>query len=608
VDIFDGAQSNIVGGVSASAGNIVSGNHLQGVVISDPGTTGNVIEGNYIGVDATGTTAISNGYAGVEITGGAQSNLVGGALPAYRNIISGNQIQGVFIDSPGTTGNLVQGNFIGVDVTGVTAVSNAVGIEIYNGAQASVIGGTAPGAGNVISGNAERGVLIDYSSADNIVQGNYIGVGLSGTVAVPNGFSGVEMLSSGSGNLIGGAVPGAVNVISGNLDRGVLIDDSSSGTIVQGNYIGLDASGTVPVPNGTRGVEIFGSANGNVIGGSAGARNFIAGNTSDGVAIDNTATANVIQGNSIGLNLTNGAAGNGGDGIVLFLGAQASQLGGITPGAANLIGNNASDGIDIFDSTSTDNSVRGNSIFANGGGFNLFTSANLSAAAPSLTGAVVGTNTTIMGSLASLPSTVFHLDFYASPPPSSQAQASIYIGAKDVTTSSGGSVSFSVSVPATVPVGRIITATATDPVGNTSGLSSGVTVTAVDSVGDGIPNAWRAAHFGGSGATTNSTSCAACDPDHDGLSNLQEFLAGTNPTNASSRLLIGAPSPNGADVIVSFSSVAGVPYRVEFKDDVATAGWTPLADQIIGVGGLMQITDAGARTLPKRFYRLDVLP
>ena len=101
-------------------------------------------------------------------------------------------------------------------------------------------------------------------------------------------------------------------------------------------------------------------------------------------------------------------------------------------------------------------------------------------------------------------------------------------------------------------------------------------------VGDGIPNAWRAAHFGGSGTTTNSSSCAACDPDHDGLTNLQEFLAGTDPNNAASALHIGLPAKNGADVIVSFPSVSGIIYRVEVRNDITGGNWIVLADQIVG--------------------------
>ena len=170
------------------------------------------------------------------------------------------------------------------------------------------------------------------------------------------------------------------------------------------------------------------------------------------------------------------------------------------PGAANLIAGNSSVGIYVYDLTATNNSIRGNSMFNNGNGnlaIYLSTGGNTPAVPPSLTSATAGvTNTTVNGSLTSLPSTVFHLDFYASPAPSSTAQGRDYLGALDVTTSGGGSVAFSFTNAPAVLVGQIIRATATDPAGNTSGLSGAVTNVGPDSVGDGIPNAWRAAFFG----------------------------------------------------------------------------------------------------------------
>jgi hypothetical protein len=133
-------------------------------------------------------------------------------------------------------------------------------------------------------------------------------------------------------------------------------------------------------------------------------------------------------------------------------------------------------------------------------------------------------------------------------------------------------------------------------------------VTAVDSVGDGIPDAWRAAHFGGSGASTNRQSCALCDPDHDGLNNWQEFLAGTDPTNSASTLKVGAVTYSGADITVSFQSTAGIVYRVEVRDALDSGSWSVLADPIPGTGGLIQIANPGAAILPGGLYRVVVLP
>src|SRR5207253_1608750 len=102
---------------------------------------------------------------------------------------------------------------------------------------------------------------------------------------------------------------------------------------------------------------------------------------------------------------------------------------------------------------------------------------NRSAAAPSLTSASVGTNLTVTGTLSSIPSTTFQLDFYASPLPAAGAEGMTYLGTRSVVTSAGGSVSFTTNLNALISTGRVITATATDPAGNTSPFSGGVAVT-----------------------------------------------------------------------------------------------------------------------------------
>src|SRR4029077_20833265 len=157
--------------------------------------------------------------------------------------------------------------------------------------------------------------------------------------------------------------------------------------------------------------------------------------------------------------------------------------------------------------------------------------------------------------------TTFEIDFYSSP--AWPAQGMVYLGTKSVTTGAGGSVSFAANLPGHAPAGRIITATATDRAGNTSRMPGGVTVTTVSSVSDGIPDAWRAQYFGGSGTTTNSRSCATCDADGTGMNNLQKFLAGLNPTNATSVLRLNILSSNASNNVASFLSAPGIVYRVQ---------------------------------------------
>jgi hypothetical protein len=600
VAIFNGAQSNVIGGASAAMRNIISGNGEQGVVVADPGTTGNIVEGNYIGLNPAGTAAISNAWPGVNFFNGATGNTVG--MPGAPNVISGNGGQGVLIQDAGTDNNVVQNNFIGVDPTGATAISNSwAGVEIYNGPSGNYIGRS-----NIISGNGEQGIVIDTGSSYNVVQGNWIGLDATGSRAVSNRWAGVELYNAAQNNVIGGVGPGQLNVLSGNGAQGIFIDTASINNLVEGNYVGLDASGLRAVPNSYAGVECYNNASNNVIGGGLGARNYIAGNNNAGVAIDYGSSGNVLQGNSIGVNVAGAVVPNIYQGVSLFAGAISNVIGGTTLGAANLIAGNGYDGVDIFDSASQDNSVRGNSVVNNGGGLGLVNGGNFSAPAPVLASASVATNLTVAGSLTSAASTAFHLDFYASP--AASPEMAVYLGDRDVTTSPAGTANFSFAFSGVVPIGQVISAVATDPNGNSSGQSGTVTVTGTDSVGDGIPDAWRQAHFGGNGMTSNSTNCASCDPDHDGMSNYQEFLAGTNPNSAASVLALGHTTLSNGLPVVDFQSTSGTVYRVDFSDNLALGQWQILADDILGTGAVIQIQDTSAPGYPDRFYRVVVMP
>src|ERR1044071_4565776 len=127
----------------------------------------NVIQGNYIGTDITGTSALTNSIAGIGISN------AGGNLISARNIISGNDANGIYIAGNGAFGNVIQGNFIGTDVTGMIGLPNgralpvldgAGGIQI-SGAPGNMIGGKDPGAGNVISANMRDAIFIGNAGA-----------------------------------------------------------------------------------------------------------------------------------------------------------------------------------------------------------------------------------------------------------------------------------------------------------------------------------------------------------------------------------------------------------------------------------------------------------
>ncbi len=603
VDIFGGASANLVG-----PSNIISGNLNDGVAIS---SAGNCVQGNFIGLNVAGTTAVPNQWAGVAMFGGAQSNLVGGGTAPARNIISGNNDQGVAMSGAGTSGNVVAGNFIGLNPAGTAAIGNGwAGAECFGGAQNNVIGGLAIGAGNVVSGNNSQGVALDGAgTSGNCVQGNFIGVNPLGTAAIGNNWAGVNFFGGASGNLIGGDVPGAGNVISGNHSQGVLLQDAgTSGNFVQGNFIGLNAAGISAISNTWSGVEIYNGPSGNTIGGYGGARNFISGNGDNGVRITTGSSGNFLQGNTIGLDAANRAPiQNVNATVLLFGGAVSNVIGGISPGAANLISGSTADGVQLFDPGTTNNTIRGNSIFNDAGaGIALYTSANQNLLAPAITSAVVATSTVVSGNYNGVAGEIYSLDFYADAPPAASAEAMTYLGAISV-AGTGGSAAFTANLGAHLPAGRVVTATATDPSGNTSALSIGIAVTMTSTPNDGIPNVWRASYFGGSGTTTNSQSAWFADPDHDGMNNYQEFLAGTNPTNAASVLNLTALNPNGGTNVISLNSASGIVYRILSGDDLISGNWAILADQIIGTGTNILFWDPAAPRSPRRFYRAQVL-
>jgi hypothetical protein len=275
--------------------------------------SGNTLEGNYIGTNAAGTAALPNG-TGVRIEQAGQDNTIGGNSAAERNVISGNDF-GVVISGVGTDGNTVKGNYIGINAAGTAIIPDTVkGVVIEGGAQNNIIGGSSAGDRNVISGN---GIGVDIENAGtsgNTVKGNYIGTNAAGTAAVANGY-GVGLGSGAQNNIIGGSNAAERNVISGNNLAGVLVASTgTNGNAVKGNYIGTDAAGTAALPN-NRGVYMAQGAQNNTIGGTAaGEGNLIAFNTSDGVQVSDTATTgNTIRGNSIHSNGGKGIHNDGGN-------------------------------------------------------------------------------------------------------------------------------------------------------------------------------------------------------------------------------------------------------------------------------------------------------
>ncbi len=604
IGVYGGAQGTLIGGTAAGAGNVIAGNSNEGVAITDTGTGGTILQGNVIGLNAAGT-ATPNMGPGVSIYSGATAATIGGTVASAGNVISGNASYGIYLADSGATGIAVQGNRIGTNAAGTAARPNAyAGIGIFSGASGNTIGGVAPGAGNLISGNSNQGIALgSVGTSGNVIAGNKIGTDFAGTAALPNSFSGISIFSGASSNSIGGVVPGAGNVISANLDRGVTISEAGTdGNFVQGNFIGLDATGTVALGNTGRGIDIYSGAQLTKIGGGVGARNVISGNGGEGISLSGTGTnLNTIQGNTIGVNATATAPIGNKAGVQLFGGPKNNAIGGEGLGLGNIVAGNTGRGVQLFDSGTSENSIRANSIYANnGGGIGLFSSANASQAAPTLTSATLGLTTTVAGNLTAAAG-IYRVEFFANPPGTSQG--AVFLGGMDVDTNGSGTASFSAPLAPSVPAGQLITATATSPAGNTSSFSTTRIVTTTDSDGDGIPDIYESAHHLNPGIND-----AAVDRDGDGTTNFQEFVAGTDPESSASAMRIGSVTTTVNDVAISFPSVLGKIYRLEMRDSLASGAWAPLVDQFAGTGGTLTITDPGAVALSMRFYRAVILP
>jgi titin len=488
------------------SGNVVANEFLVGVEIYGIAAKDNMVEGNLIGTDPTGTVARGNGI-GVEIAGGAFDNTVGGTTAGARNVISGNSAEGVVIADSATTGNVVEGNYVGTDASGSVPLGNFDGIALSG--TGNTIGGTAHGAANVISGNVREGVGMGFAFND-VVEGNLIGINAQGTAVLTDGSFGI-LAAECSGDTIGGTTAGAGNVIGGLSGDGIEIDDSGApdGTndnVIEGNFLGTDPTGTLN----------FGNAIGILLEGNALTQG-VANNTILGNVIDNeflvgveifgvAAKNNLVEGNLIGTDSTGTQAHGNGIGVEVSGGAFDNTIGGTAAGASNIIGHNNGAGVvignSITDTGAVGNTIRGNSIYTNGGlGIDLGNDGvtpnrpvnpspgpNNLQNFPVLLAAISLPNghTLVIGRLRSAANTTFTLDFYASPSadPSGHGQGQRYLGSGvvivpasgSITTDGHGNVLFVVDLSAATTRGEVVSATATDPTGDTSEFSADRTV------------------------------------------------------------------------------------------------------------------------------------
>jgi hypothetical protein len=576
---------------------VISGNNDIGINSSGV----NTIQGNFIGTDATGTRSLGNQVYGIGVVPSSDDTpLIGGTAPGAGNLISGNQY-GIF----GGLGT-IQGNKIGTDVTGKIAVPNVDGI-IYGG---STIGGAAPGAGNLISGNSYSGIFGGYGQ---LIQGNLIGTDVTGMVALGN-FVGILGTTNST---IGGITATARNVISGNQYIDI---EYSDGGLIEGNYIGTDASGesalspyaalfatnctvggTTPEARnviaasafdlyeplnsqiegnfvGTNkegtvqigGVGLFNRdvPGGNTVGGKTpGAGNLIVGGVE---IIFATATGDVFQGNTMQ------------GGFLLVDGAHNTLIGGTTPGAGNTIFGSIvlEDDSQGINANGAGNAILGNAIYPDAGSKPISlqedgvrdgsvndvgdtdTGPNGLQNYPVLTAAGAGTTTTVIGTLNSTSGDSFRIEFFASPAgdPPGQGRSERYLGYTTVTTNGTGNVSFTATGLGASAVGEEITATATVLTGSNANSTSEVSAWISAVVLNHSPTAALLGPSNGLAGQSLSYSLGAADPDAGdpdvGFTYAINFNDGTGAET------IPASANNGSGVTLAHSFAAPGTYVI----------------------------------------------
>jgi hypothetical protein len=179
-----------------------------GIVLSGNGD--NTIQNCYLGTDASGTIDRGNGTAGISI--GCSNNLIGGATGAFRNIISGNTQNGIYVLNAVSTGNTIENNRIGTNASGGAALANGNGINVDLGASTNTI------SSNLIAGNT-TGIRLNGSS--NTVIRNFLGVSSNGVDPIPNT---TNILIAGSNNAIGTSA----------IDKNTIVFSGGAGVAVTG--------------------------------------------------------------------------------------------------------------------------------------------------------------------------------------------------------------------------------------------------------------------------------------------------------------------------------------------------------------------------------------
>ena len=351
------------------------------------------------------------------VTGGDGTEIRGFAINRFNELAQ----SGIHVN--GASGVFILGNHLGTNLAGTSALGNVFGVFL-EAASSTDVGGSVAADRNVISGNLSTGIF-DWGGSSNRIIGNYIGTDASGTSALTNPF-GMNLLADTTSvlpNTVGGTDPAYGNVISGN-GNAITLNSQVSGAPgyeVIGNFIGVQADGVTPLPN-SLGIDVAGALG---YAPTTISENVIANHTYHGVGIEPGASGIHVSQNSIYAN---------------NLGIDLDRDFAVSP-------NDAGDG---------DTGANGLQNF------------------PVITGT---TAAIIEGSLDSTPDTSFDIELFRSTAcdGSGNGEGEEYLGNGSVDTDALGHVDFSIGVASLDP-GDVLTATATDPNGNTSEFSECFTI------------------------------------------------------------------------------------------------------------------------------------
>lgn len=328
------ANGDVASGVVS---NVISANGGNG--ISFHGSADNTVVSNRIGTSVDGTAAMGNGGNGIWVTGGSNGNTIGGTVIGY----AANPTPGQPNQANNPTGD--EGDVPGVFVP--------------------------PPLGNLVSGNAQNGILIDANSQNNVLNGNFVGTTASGNADLGNQGDGVAINGADNNSLLGCTIVEEpfvyYNVVSGNGGNGIHVT-SSDNVAIQANFAGIGANNAVMVANAANGILIDGSSQNTQVGGVIPLGNVISGNGENGIEVADTASGFTSFNTFGGVYAFGGAAPNGNDGILI------TSTGGDQTVRTCVLSGNLNNGLEIGGNASGVTVVpnliglntRGDGIIANG--------------------------------------------------------------------------------------------------------------------------------------------------------------------------------------------------------------------------------------------------